>query len=241
MCRTIDDRHRKIGRQPRDDGFEARGPPVDTPMTTTICTRLRNVVAAEAARAGTARAVAPSGASAAATTFATSSSAMSNTFSVASAVGFCTKSIAPASRPLSTRSLDSAAMLTMTIGTGRDRHLPADELDAVRRRHDQIAGHDVRPQPLDQLERLLAVAGRPDHLDGRAARQHLLHDLPDVGRIVDDEHSNRSTHEALSTLQAAAWRVARDSSFTYMKAPPISCNSNVVVRRSSDSDAPTHR
>ena len=133
-------------------------------------------------------------------TLATSSSATSNTFSVASAVGFCTKSIAPASRPLSTRSLDSPAMLTITIGTGRIAICRRMNSTPSITGHDQIAGDDVRPQPLDLLERLLAVAGGADHLDGRAARQHFLDDLADVRGIVDDQHSIRLTHEAFSTV-----------------------------------------
>ncbi len=43
---------------------------------------------------------------------------MSPSFSVANAVGFCTKSTAPASRAARTCSPDSAAMLMMTIGMG---------------------------------------------------------------------------------------------------------------------------
>ena len=54
----------------------------------------------------------------AARTLATRSSAISKIFSVASAVGFCTKSTAPASSAFSTCSLDSAEMLTTTIGMG---------------------------------------------------------------------------------------------------------------------------
>ena len=90
-------------------------------------------------------------------------------------------------------------MLTMTIGTGRDRHLPADELHAADARHDQIACHDVRAQALDELERILTIARRPHHLDGGLARQHLFDDLPDVRGIIHHEHSHGSSHETLST------------------------------------------
>jgi hypothetical protein len=98
--------------------FSPCGPPVETPTTKTLYL-FWNAAVEIASRAGWAcdssRIEAPD----AAITFATNSSATSKTFSVASAVGFCTKSIAPASRPLSTRSLDSPAMLTMTIGRRR--------------------------------------------------------------------------------------------------------------------------
>ena len=62
---------------------------------------------------------------------------------MASAVGFWTKSTAPASSAVRTSSPDSLATLTMTIGHRPPRHLLADEPDAVEVRHDQVAGDDV--------------------------------------------------------------------------------------------------
>ena len=123
---------------------------------------------------------------------------MSSILSVASAVGFCTKSTAPASSALSTRSLDSAAMLTTTIGSGRTRHLPADELDAVGAGHDQVARHHVGLAGARPLQRVLAVPGRADHFQERAARQHLLDDLAHVRGVVDDQHPDHSLHQTLS-------------------------------------------
>jgi hypothetical protein len=52
-------------------------------------------------------------------TFSRSSSATSSRRSLASAVGFCTKSIAPASSAASTSSPARLAMLMMTIGIAR--------------------------------------------------------------------------------------------------------------------------
>ena len=134
-----------------------------------------------------------SSAPAAAVTLAISSSATSKTFSVASAVGFCTKSMAPGVEPAQHPLARLAGDAHDHNGHRPPRHLPLDEVHAVGPRHDQIAGHDVGLQPLDQLERLFAVARGADDLERRAAREHLLDDLADVGGVVDDEHATGVT------------------------------------------------
>ena len=99
--------------------LSACGPPVEVPIST-ISTR--PLVATPGGIGGSALATGRpwrSGACAAALTFSTSSSAMSSSLSVASAVGFCTKSMAPASRAASTASPAWLATLMMMIGTGR--------------------------------------------------------------------------------------------------------------------------
>ena len=98
--------------------FSACGPPVEMPMHDDVdragCRGRRAT-----AGAGDLARDAPAARAAAALTFSISSSAISSSRSVASAVGFCTKSTAPASSAASTCSPDSLATLTMTIGTGR--------------------------------------------------------------------------------------------------------------------------
>ena len=64
------------------------------------------------------------------------------------------------------------------------RHLFAYETDAIHSRHNQIARHHVGRELLGQLQRLCAVARRADHIDERAAQEHLLDHLAHVGRIV---------------------------------------------------------
>ena len=123
---------------------------------------------------------------------------MSISFSVASAVGFWTKSKAPASSAASTCAPCSAAMLMRTMAIGRPGHLRAHEGQAVHHGHVQIAGHDVGPQLLDALERVGAVAGRADDLDERTSRQHLGDDLADVGRVVDDQDANNVRQSSAS-------------------------------------------
>ena len=74
------------------------------------------------------------------------------------------------------------------------RHLRADEGDAVHLRHVQVAGDDIGPQLGHQLEGLGAVARGAHHLDERRALQHLLDDLADVGRVVNDEDAGKIGH-----------------------------------------------
>src|SRR6185436_1910429 len=95
------------------------GPPVEMPMTTTSIGPRAARRTAGCAGCGARAAMLRRGDRAAALTLSISSSAMSISRSVASAVGFCTKSIAPASSAASTCSPDSAAMLMMMMGMGR--------------------------------------------------------------------------------------------------------------------------
>ena len=120
MCRTI---AIGTGRSAGSLGmtiFSACGPPVEMPITTmSIALAPAAVDTGSGSGAGTPVTILFMGAPAAALTFSTSSSATSSRRSLASAVGFCRKSIAPASSADSTCSPAPLTTLMMTIGIGR--------------------------------------------------------------------------------------------------------------------------
>ena len=108
-----------------EHSFSACGPPVEAPITTITSARgrrgrgdRRRVVGPTRSPSGSRR-----GAWAAALTFSINSSPMSRSLSVARAVGFCTKSMAPASSAASTCSAGRLAMLMIDDGNGLPRHL----------------------------------------------------------------------------------------------------------------------
>ena len=82
----------------------------------------------------------------------------------------------------------------------------ADSVDAMVRIDTTLAERVINvDQSIDNLQRdveekaILTIARRPHHLDGGVAGQHLFDDFSDVRRVIHDQHSNRSSHEALPT------------------------------------------
>ena len=98
-------------------------------------------------------------------TFCTSSSASSRTRSVASAVGFWTKSIAPGVQRLQSQ-------LSALAGDANDYHRqrPAGHLllekgHAVHTGHHQVKGDHIRMEALDHLQGFLAIVRAAHHFD----------------------------------------------------------------------------
>ena len=111
----------------------------------------------------------------------------------------------------------SLAMLTRTIGTGwraiccRTNSTPS--IPGMLKSQVTTSGFSSATRSSASC----AVVGRPDHLEERAAREHLLDDLAHVRRVVHDQHAYDAAHRGSSVARGA---------LTYTKAPPISCSSN---------------
>ncbi len=142
------------------------------------------------------------GAAAASLTFCTNSSRTASSSSVAKAVGFWTKSTAPACKASNTNSASCGEAVRIRIGTGlRAICLRGRSRDAVRDQfwHIQIAGDDVRFEFFDHLKSILAIPRHADHFDVRTAKgKHLAHGFSDERGIIDNDCSNE-THGYIRT------------------------------------------
>src|SRR5207253_7391791 len=74
---------------------------------------------------------------------------------------------------------------------GRGGPDPGDGFEAVQLRHDQVEQDEVRLEGRCQIDRLLAVGGVGDHLEGPRALQDVAHQQPDAGGVVRDDHAER--------------------------------------------------
>ena len=180
------DRQREVGRAARDSRVSACGPPVEVPIDEHARLVARRDAAATAAAA--ARRGRPRTRAAAASTFATSSSPSSYSRSVASAVGLCTRSTAPACSAATPSSLSSSGHADHHHARRACRRQRREHAEAVEVRHHQIERHHVGLELGDLLERLEPVARDADDLDPRARRQRLAQHLARERRVVDDQH-----------------------------------------------------
>ncbi len=75
--------------------------------------------------------------------------------------------------------------------------------EAAHQRQHHVHGHDVRTQPLAELDPLLAVDGDADELDLRIGLQYLLEPPADRRRIFHDEDADLRHRYAASCLMRA--------------------------------------
>jgi len=71
-------------------------------------------------------------------------------------------------------------------------HLLANEPHTVQVRHDEVARDHIGLELDDAFKSLTAVARGTNDFEKGTARQQLRDDLPDVGRIVDDENAQHA-------------------------------------------------
>jgi hypothetical protein len=80
---------------------------------------------------------------------------------------------------------------------------PADDADPVQHRHPQIEQDRVRLVLGHQLQRLLAIGGRPDHVDiGQPAEQQ-DQALAHAGLVISDNHAQRRTPRPAGSTRAS--------------------------------------